>query len=373
MNYGRQFYKMFAAHLKLTYREKQSWFWGIFFPIILMVIFMLIFGGNDEASFKAKVAVVEEQPNAASRMMLEQIRQIPALEIVSGGPVSRGQADSWVKEKEIDAAIILPESEEAAPLRLIVNKENETGMITQAIYGILDKLVSSANLIAAGAEPLYELQFEAVSSGSENLKYKDFLLTGMIALAVSQGGLFGMSDLVEMRRRGLLKRLRMTPARMGLHGLADMTMRLFFGIIQVTVLSLIGVFIFGAALHINLISLALVFLIGSLSFNAIGYLFSSLSKTTEAYMGMANIASFLMMFLSGVFFPVETMPGWIQPVSAVLPLTYFAEGLRDGMAYAVGPASVKLWLGLGVMALWGALAFALGSWLYKARSITAAR
>jgi ABC-type multidrug transport system permease subunit len=41
--------------------------------------------------------------------------------------------------------------------------------------------------------------------------------------------------------------------------------------------------------------------------------------------GVANIVSFLMMFLSGVFFPIETMPEWLQPVSNVLPLTYFAN------------------------------------------------
>lgn len=369
---GKQFSKMFIAQVKLTFREKQAWFWGIFFPIILMIIFMLIFA-DDESEFAAKVAVVEEQPNRVSQMMLEQIRQMPVFEIASGGPVSLEHAKAWVNDKEVAAAVVLPESEEAGPLLLIVNKENERSMTTQAVSGILDKLIQQANLIAAGTTPTYELRIEAISSGNENLKYRDFLLTGMIALSIAQGGLFGMVDLVEMRRRGLIKRLRMTPASMGLFGLSDMIMRMIFGLIQLIALSLIGVFFFGATLQINFISLAMVFLIGALSFNAIGFLISSFSKTAEAYMGMANIASFLMMFLSGIFFPVETMPSWLQPVSAFLPLTYFADGLRDGMAYAAGPASGELWLSLGIMGLWGALAFALGSWLYQARSIAAAR
>jgi ABC-2 type transport system permease protein len=33
--------------------------------------------------------------------------------------------------------------------------------------------------------------------------------------------------------------------------------------------------------------------------------------------------------LSGVFFPIETMPEWIQPISNILPLTYFVDGLRE--------------------------------------------
>lgn len=373
MSSYKQFSKMFSTHLKMTLREKQAWFWGIFFPVILMVIFMLIFSGGSDNEFKAKVAIVDPNSNATSQMLLEQIRQLPVFEIETGDPIGQKEAEVLIMEKDVDAVIVLPTSEEATSLRLIVNKENEQGTMTQAVSGILDKFIQQANLIAAGATPKYQLEFESVSSGSDDLKYEDFLLTGMIALAIAQGGLFGMVDMVEMRRKGLLKRLRMTPAKMGLYGFSDMVMRMIFGLIQITILSLIGVFGFGATLHINLLSVVVVFLVGSLSFNALGYLFSSFSKTTESYMGLANITSFLMMFLSGVFFPVETMPSWLQPVASVLPLTYFVEGLRQGMVYATGLGSSELWIGLGVPVLWGAAAFAIGSWMYKAKSIAAAR
>lgn len=373
MNYSRQFSKMFTAHLKMTLREKQAWFWGIFFPIILMVIFMLIFAGGSDEQFKVKIAVVHAQPNESSEMLYEQIKQLPVFEIESGQPVSRDQADQWVKDKEVDAAIVLPDTAGINTVQLIVNKENEQGAASQASAGILERFIQQANLIAAGVTPTYELQFSSISSGSADLQYSDFLLTGMIALSIAQGGLFGMVDMVEMRRKGLLKRLRMTPANMGLYGLSDMAMRMIFGLVQLIVLSLIGVFGFGATLHIDWISLIIIFFIGSLSFNAMGYLFSSFSKTTEAYMGMANIASFVMMFLSGIFFPIETMPEWLQPVSQILPLTYFADGLRDGLVYATGVVKAEFWLGIGVLVLWGAVTYGLGALLYKSKSIAATR
>ncbi len=40
-----------------------------------------------------------------------------------------------------------------------------------------------------------------------------------------------------------------------------------------------------------------------------------------------------MMFLSGVYFPLEIMPSYIQSTARVLPLTYFADGLRYAMIY----------------------------------------
>lgn len=372
MNLRKQFVQMFLAHLKMTFREKQAWFWGIFFPIILMVLFMFIFAGGSDSEFQADIAVVEAVPNEASQMLLEQIRQLPVFVIESGEPVDREQAEEWVKDKKVDAVLILPESAEDSTLQLIVNKEQERSVTTQAIAGIVEQFVQQANLAAVGAQPVYSMQFSAVSSGKNELDYKDFLLTGMIALAISQSGLFGMSDMVEMRRKGLLKRLRMTPARMGLYGLSDMIMRLVFCIVQIVLLSLIGVFGFGANLHIHLPGLVLLFLVGALAFTAMGYLISAFSKTMEAYMGMANIASFLMMFLSGVFIPVETLPDWLQPVADVLPLTYFVDGLRATMVYASGFAS-SYWMELGVLAIWGVLTYAIGSFLYKNKSIAATR
>jgi ABC-2 type transport system permease protein len=373
MNNYKQFKQMFLAQLKLTLREKQAWFWGIFFPVILMVIFMVIFSGDSSDEFQSKVAIVDENQNSTSETMLAGLKQIPVLEVKTDQTVSQEKATEWVKEQEVDAAIILPASKEATSIELIVNKENEQNASTQVVAGVLDKFVQQANLSAAGAAPIYEVQFESVSSGNNELDYTDFLLTGMIALAIAQGGLFGMVDLVEMRRKGLIKRLRMTPAKMGIFGLSDMVMRLLFSIIQIILLSLIGVFIFGANLYINILSLIVIFLIGALSFNALGYFISAFSKTTEAYMGVANIISFLMMFLSGVFFPIESMPEWLQPVSNILPLTYFAEGLRDSMVYDTSILSSSLWFGVGNMAIWGGVAFIIGSWLYKRKSIVATR
>lgn len=369
----KQFKQMFLAQLKLTFREKQAWFWGIFFPVILMSIFMVIFSGGSNEEFESNVAIVKESPSETSEIMLSQLQQIAGMEIKSAKPVSLETATSWVKEQEVDAAIVLPDSEKSSSIELIVNKENEQSMTTQVIAGILDQFVQQANLQEASAAPIYKLEYTSVTAGNAALDYTDFLLTGMIALSIAQGGMFGMVGLVEMRRKGLMKRLRMTPANMGIFGLSDMIMRLLFSIIQIILLSLIGVFVFGASLYLNFASLIVVFLIGALSFNALGYFISSLSKTTEAYMGVANITSFIMMFLSGVFFPIESMPDWLQPVSNILPLTYFAEGLRDSMVYNTSIFTSSIWFGIGNMIIWGAITFILGSWFYKRKSIVSTR
>ncbi len=374
MNNARQFSKMFVAQIKMMFREKQVWFWNIFFPVLLMVFFMIIFGGGSGgSSFKATIAVAEPQPGSESAMLLAQLRQIPVLEFGEEQPVSLEHGKQLVEQKDIQALIVLPSPGDISELELIVNRENETSASTQAIAGILDKLTQQANLEAAGAEPLFSLKTSSVSSGADNLSTADFLLTGMIGLSVAQGGLFGMVELVDMRKRGLMKRLRMTPANMGLYGLASLLVRFLLGIVQIVILTLIGVLGFGANLHINPFTLLIVFFAGSLVFNAMGYLFSSFSKTMEAYMGMANLTSMLMMFLSGVFFPIETLPEWLQTIPAMLPLTYFVDGMREAMIYASSAASSSFWIGIGIMLLWGIVAFVTGAQVYRTKSIAETR
>lgn len=365
MSNRKQLIKLFGAQIKMMFREKQVWFWNLFFPIILMVLFMIIFGGNGNSEFKAKIAVVKPQVNATSNTLEGQLRNVPVFEWKSEKPVSQEQADTWIKDKDVDAVIVLPATEDVKALEMIVNKENEMSATSQAIRGILDQFIQQANYAVAEMQPTFVLDMKAVSSGSEDLSYVDFLLTGMIALSIAQGGLFGLVDMVEMRRKGLLKRLKMTPVKMGLFGIGGMMVRFILGLVQLSILTVIGVFGFGANLHIDVPTLVIAFVVGALSFNALGYLFSSFSKSMEAYMGTANIASFLMMFLSGIFFPTSGFPEWLKPVSDVLPLTYFVNGMRDGMVYGSGIATSEYWMGIAILVTWGVVAFAIGTIIYR--------
>lgn len=363
MSTGTQLWKLFIAQLKTMFREKAVWFWNLFFPIILMVLFMVIFGAGSSDDFKAKVALVNPA-GSAGESLAAGLKQIPVFEWKSDAPVSANQADEWVKKKDVDAAIILPESG-TGDIKLVVNAENASSATTQAIRGILDQYTTSASFKAAGVEPAYHLQTSSVTSADRELGSADFLLTGMIALSVAQAGLFGMVDMVEIRRSGLLKRLRMTPLRMGLYGMGGMLVRFVLSFVQIVLLTVIGVYGFGASLDINIPVLIIAFFIGVLAFNAIGYLISSFSKSIESYMGVANLTSFLMMFISGVFFATSSLPDWLKPVTRFIPLTYFVEGMRDGMVYGSGITSPDFWSGIGILALWGAVAFAVGAIFYR--------
>jgi ABC-2 type transport system permease protein len=96
----RQFRKLFEAHMKSTFREKQVWFWSIFYPVLLLVIFLMIFGGSDkkESNFTVQIAVVAvEQQNPDAAQLLSNLHNVKVLEWKDPQPVSKQQAEDWIK------------------------------------------------------------------------------------------------------------------------------------------------------------------------------------------------------------------------------------------------------------------------------------
>jgi ABC-2 type transport system permease protein len=68
--------------------------------------------------------------------------------------------------------------------------------------------------------------------------------------------------------------------------------------------------------------------LGAPTFITLGYLIAGLAKTSESLNSITQIFGFPMMFLSGLFTPLDLMPAWIKPASAALPLTYLADAQR---------------------------------------------
>ncbi|MBS4201166.1 ABC transporter permease [Bacillus sp. FJAT-49732] len=363
----KQFRKLFEANFKSTFREKAVWGWSIAFPVLLMVIFLTVFAGvnGDDTSFEANIVTVMEEPNELATSLETTLKYIPMLTWKEDSPVSRKQAETWLKNKKIDAAILLPTSPDAKSVELLLNKEKENSTLSQIMGGIVNSILQETNYQMAGVTPQLSMKTEYVSSGSDQLKYTDFLVTGMIALSIAQAGLFGMVSLIEMRRNGLLKRLMLTPITMKTFGLSISLVRLILSIVQIVLLTLIGVLFFKASLHVNILSFIIIFIIGTITFSAFGFMITAFTKSMDGYMGLANIFSFLMMFLSGIFFELSILPSYIKPISIISPLTYFANGIRDSMIYGLSIMHTQFWLNIGILALWAVVTFAVGARFFK--------
>jgi ABC-type multidrug transport system permease subunit len=195
-------------------------------------------------------------------------------------------------------------------------------------------------------------------------RYIDFLIPGLLGMNLMGAGLWGMGwTIVEARTRRLLKRLLATPMRRRDFLLAQILSRLVYLPFEVLILLGLAALLFGVGIAGGLLDLAVVVLVGALSFAGLGTLLASRARTTETINGLINLCTLPMFLLSGVFFSSSRFPAVLQPVIRILPLTALNNALRgvinEGVSvFSLGPE-------LLVLVAWGLLSFALAVKLFR--------
>ncbi|HNT29528.1 MAG TPA: ABC transporter permease, partial [bacterium] len=154
------------------------------------------------------------------------------------------------------------------------------------------------------------------------------------------------------------RRLAVTPIKRHHVVISQVLFRLIFGVIQSTILLLFGWLLYRVPVHGNLIILLSVICVSVVMFLSMGYIIASLAKNEESVEPIVQVFAMPMMFLSGVFFPIELMPEFIRPFVRALPLTYLNDALRAVINQAEGFAAIGT--DLLVMGIWlvGSLAVA---------------
>jgi ABC-2 type transport system permease protein len=178
------------------------------------------------------------------------------------------------------------------------------------------------------------LQVQEQSVQSQSLRNIDYLVPGIIAMSVMILGLFGSLTLVERREKKILKRFAATPVTRSTMLSSQVVYRLILAVVQTLIILLIARFAFDVQVAGSWLALIGWVLLGTLVFISMGYLAVSRSRTTEGAMPIIQLLQFPMLFLSGIFFPVEFFPDFMKPIVAVIPVTYLGDALRQVMADA---------------------------------------
>jgi ABC-2 type transport system permease protein len=199
---------------------------------------------------------------------------------------------------------------------------------------------------------------------SRNLRFIDFLMPGIVGMAIMQMGLFSVAfAFVQLKKQGILRRLLATPVRPASFLLAQVVTRLVVSVLQTLVLIGVAVFFFDVQLEGNILVVLLLAMIGGAVFISMGFAISGWAKSEEVAAPIANVIALPMMVLSGVFFPREGMPQVLQRVTDYLPLTYLADALRN---VAIDGATLwSQWLNLAGLAVWLLISFLIAVKLFR--------
>jgi ABC-2 type transport system permease protein len=340
-----------VAQLKMLFRRRIVLFWSLMFPIILMTLLGLLFGSSIGAG---TVTVIDSAHTPASKAMVLALRHTKGV-TVKLDQSNAAHARKQVQDGDRDALVLLSPaggSSTATVARLYYSNASATQ--AGILKGLVSGVASRISVAATGSAPAVDYSQQSVDSSA--LSYVDFLLPGILALAIMISAVIGLATvLVDWRKRGILRRLKLTPMPLWEFLVSRIAASLMLALLQVVVLIAFGALAFGITISTTAWAAVPIALAGALCFLVMGFTVGSLVSEPETADAVTNVITNPMMFLSGTFFPVSAMPSFVQSIAKVLPLYYMANGLRDTIVRNQGLVHVLPDLGV-LLAVTGVLA-----------------
>lgn len=317
-------------------------FFGIIFPVIIIALFGMIFSGGTGT---VTVYVQNQDTGPFTTLQMDVATQfVQALNgtnVNATWPVNVQLVDpsenftKYLADHSASDGIIIPAnfsldyiSGASVSLTLYGNPAQSSSAI---VSGTLTAIVNQFNLLYYGGTSIIGVTQTTVNTGQT--KYIDFLVPGLIGFSILVSPMFSMVNITsEYKKTKLFKQLSLTPLRKMEWLASKVIWYIILSAISFVLLVAVGVLLFDA--HMTLTLWLIPFLIlGPMLFSSLGMLVGTVTKSVESASVLGNIITFPMMFLSGTFFPISTMPHYLQTFAHVLPLYYIVEGLNNVMVF----------------------------------------
>lgn len=193
--------------------------------------------------------------------------------------------------------------------------------------------------------------FGAIVSG--NRHDLDIIVPGIAGMSVMSTTFTALAyNLTFLREQGVLKRMRGTPLPSGvfLGGLALNAVT--NAAVQIAIVVVAGRVFFGLGWPPDGVELALFAVVGVVSFAALGVALSHAIPNFETAPAVVNAIFVPVILISGVFFDVKHVPGFLRDIAQALPLVHLIDGLEGGLVAGRGGISSHL-TALAVIGVWG--------------------
>lgn len=343
--------------MKIFLRDRQSMFFSLFFPLIFMTVFSFMNSGEQE---QIKMGIVNNSSSPVASDFAQRLIDDPIFNVTVG-------QENILREELLvgdqTMVLVLPaefdEQSDGAELTVVVDaaQVNQLGLIIP----LLEQTLIAIEREFRNIEPMFSLAIEDVQARSQ--RYIDFLLPGLMAFTLMQLAIAGSGfNIVEFRRKGILKRLFVTPIQPKDFITAIVLARMSIVIMQLTVLIALAAMLLDVRILGNFAAYFFVVILGTFIFLCIGFCLGSVAKTQQAIGAVGNLVILPQIFLSGVFYPIESMPELIQPLAYVLPLSFISTGMRDianegATLIELGPTMIGI-------AVWFVISFVLATRLF---------
>jgi ABC-2 type transport system permease protein len=197
---------------------------------------------------------------------------------------------------------------------------------------------------------IFLLLFGAIFHGDR--KNLDVIIPGIAGMSIMATTFTALAiNIVFLRESGVLKRIRGTPLPGGAYLTGVAANAVTNAGIQIAIVVLAGRLLFGIGWPKNWLELLVFGVAGVATLAALGVAWSHVIPNFDAAPAYTNIVFLPVIFISGVFYDVDTAPAFLREIAQVLPLTHIIDGLSAAL---VTGASLADHAGdLAVVLAWG--------------------
>jgi ABC-2 type transport system permease protein len=353
-----------VVSLKTFSREKSVMFFTIAFPIILILVFGTIFLNQDNPSVDLHVQDLDQTNSSAQ--LLKTLELNGKFKIIPVDPAI--DVTQYAKGKKVNLVLVIPKGYEKALVRRLgliggipnaALRDPNASVTVTYIYDasssstsgkiqLLQSAFAVVNQTMSGQPPF--IRAAETSMLTRKFRFIDFFVPGIIAMAVMTSSLSGAVNMnAELRQKGVIRKLSTTPITRTDWILSNILYQFLLAVISTVAILVVSYAVFSVRLQMNAWVFVLIVL-EVFAFGGIGMILARVAKEAESATAAANFIMFPMMFLSGSFFPLELMPGFLQTIARILPLYYVNEGLRASMVSVDNMAALRYAAMIGVFA-----------------------
>jgi ABC-2 type transport system permease protein len=348
-------FRIASKDLTELFRNRLGLVLLIVMPLFMMVMVGFIYPSNGSTLNNLPIGVVDEDlgynnltiPSQTFIMGLQAFNtQTNMLKLSNVSTVA--DIKDMVQRGELNGGIIISSNFSESIMTgqqgtLIIMSDQSNPQVSATVQAALSAVFDQmgTQLAIQNVQPLnannplavvkpYNVQTQGVVSGTPS--YFDFIAPGIIAMTVMMSVMTGLPVAISQEKEiGTMDGMMVAPINRLSIILGKTMGQVARGLIQGVIILVLAVGLFGVTIHGNILLVFGLLLLGIFSFVGLGIVITSFTKDQETAQMLMMTLMFPMMFLSGVFFPIQQMPWYMQGVSKFLPLTYAADALRKVM------------------------------------------
>ena len=347
------------ASFRAIFNHPTAIVFSLLFPIIFIMIFGA-FGNNDSVS----VNVGFDSSSDTSNQLYSIINNMSGISVAKK---SQEELLESLKKGNITALITIKKTADTGiaktPYTIFLKTSDAvTPQNVRVLKTMLDAVIKNLNERTYPNTP----KVAVISNDIEKIPGRiyrqiDFILPGQLGFSILFSTLFGIAfTFFNLREQLVLKRFYASPVNRVNIVLGIGTSRLFFQLINVIVLIVIGHFFLNFTLQHGLMTVLEMLVMATIMLfllMGVGLIISSIVKTDTSIPLWINLFGFPQMLLSGTFFPIEVFPKWLQQICDILPLTQFNTAIRK--IPFEGNHVADCWKELGILGIWIAIIYIL--------------